>query len=211
MTIKKIAHSCIVVEEGNTRILIDPGLWSLDAKLESDIDAIVVTHQHKDHFDLETVLDLLQNNKECSIYANQEIIDRYGKELTDYIVIKNGDTFSIKGVTIEVYGEEHAFIRDGVPRIINNGLFINKRLYVPGDAYFVPPVTVDILALPVAAPWGKISEAIDYLKAVKPKIIFPIHDGMQKIYGPYHEHPKAVAEVMGISFIELLPGDMTRV
>jgi L-ascorbate metabolism protein UlaG (beta-lactamase superfamily) len=48
----------------------------------------------------------------------------------------------------------------------------------PGDALFIPPEPVDVLALPAAAPWLKISEAVEYLRAVKPSRAIPIHQGV---------------------------------
>ena len=48
----------------------------------------------------------------------------------------------------------------------------------PGDALFVPDEPVDVLAAPAAAPWMKISEAIDYLRAVAPARAVPIHQGV---------------------------------
>jgi L-ascorbate metabolism protein UlaG (beta-lactamase superfamily) len=37
---------------------------------------------------------------------------------------------------------------------------------------------VEVLALPDGAPWLKISEAIDYMLAVKPKVAIPVHDAV---------------------------------
>ena len=37
---------------------------------------------------------------------------------------------------------------------------------------------VDVLAAPAAAPWMKISEAVDYLRAVAPTHAVPIHQGI---------------------------------
>ncbi len=48
----------------------------------------------------------------------------------------------------------------------------------PGDALFVPDEPVDVLATPAAAPWMKISEAVDYLRAVAPARAVPIHQGI---------------------------------
>ena len=206
MIIKKLGHSCLVVEEGGDRIMIDPGWWNPGAENETGIHAIVATHQHEDHFDEKTVAKLLKGNPECKLYANEQLIERY-KGTFSIQPIAEGDTIAVGSMSVDVYGKEHAFIREGVPIAVNTGLLINKRVFHPGDAYLVPPTPVEILALPVAAPWGKISETIEYLKDIQPKTVFPIHDGMQKIYGPYHSHPKAVAEELGITFIALLPGD----
>ena len=37
---------------------------------------------------------------------------------------------------------------------------------------------METLALPVAGPWCKISEVIDYALKIKPKKCFPVHDGI---------------------------------
>ena len=48
----------------------------------------------------------------------------------------------------------------------------------PGDALYIPREPVDVLALPAAAPWMKISEAVEYLRAVNPQRAIPIHQGI---------------------------------
>ena len=53
----------ILIEAAETRILIDPGVLSVDAAFElEDLDAIVVTHQHPDHLDRERIGGLLERN-----------------------------------------------------------------------------------------------------------------------------------------------------
>ena len=56
----------------------------------------------------------------------------------------------------------------------------------PGDALFVPDEPVDVLATPAAAPWMKISEAVDYLRAVAPTRAVPIHQGDRRPGGARH-------------------------
>ena len=206
MTIKKIGHSCITVEQGGDKILIDPGWWNPGAENEKSVSAIFVTHQHEDHFDEKTVTALLLDNPSCTLYANQELVQRYADTIKIQ-PIEEGQIISVGGMQVEVIGKEHAFIRDGVPAVTNNGFLIDNKLFHPGDAFTIPDKKVEILALPVAAPWGKISEVITYLEKINPSFAFPIHDGMQKIYGPYHSNPKAVTEQLGGTFIELLPSD----
>lgn len=70
--------------------------------------------------------------------------------------------------------------------IENLGYFIDETLYHPGDSLSLPNEKVEVLALPVAAPWQKISETLEFAKTVNPKKCFPIHDGMLKIDGPFY-------------------------
>jgi len=65
---------------------------------------------------------------------------------------------------------------------------------------------VEILALPVAGPWMKISEAIDYALEIKPKVVFPVHDGALKILGPAHRVPSTILPEHGIKFVIIEEG-----
>ena len=51
------------------------------------------------------------------------------------------------------------------------------KFRVDGDEIVVDPgVQPDILALPLAGPWLKFGEAIDYALKLKPKMAFSVHD-----------------------------------
>ncbi len=60
----------------------------------------------------------------------------------------------------------------------NVGFMIAGRLFYPGDALTLPEKPVEVLALPAAAPWAKLSEIVDYAIAVKPTVAFPVHDSI---------------------------------
>lgn len=56
---------------------------------------------------------------------------------------------------------------------------INKHLYYPGDSFAIPEQQqIDTLALPVSAPWMKMSEAMDFCKTINAKLVFPTHDAI---------------------------------
>ncbi len=83
---------------------------------------------------------------------------------------------------------------------------IAERFFHPGDAFHKPPKKVEILALPVAGPWMKLQEAIDYALTLKPKVCFPVHDGMLKFFGPVHALPKELLGRGGVNFVVLEEG-----
>ncbi len=62
----------------------------------------------------------------------------------------------------------------------NTGYFVADKLFYPGDSFINPERVVDVLALPVAGPWCKIGDAIRYALLVRPRVAFPVHDGMIK-------------------------------
>jgi hypothetical protein len=46
-----------------------------------------------------------------------------------------------------------------------------------------PSGQVEVLFVPTAAPWLKIAEAIDYLRAVAPRTVVPIHQAVLSLQG----------------------------
>lgn len=204
MNITKYGHACLLIEEGDVRLLIDPGEYSTIPHLK-DIDAVLITHEHGDHLDMEALKKVFAENFEMRIITNEgaaKIIRDEG--LTVDVLEENNDT-QVKGVSIKRYGHEHALMYEGLPRCVNGGFMIADRLFHPGDSFFVPPVPVEILALPVSGPWMKLGECIDYAKAVNPKVVFPIHDGMLKpeCLGSSRHFPTLVLTPLGIEFRDL--------
>jgi hypothetical protein len=89
--------------------------------------------------------------------------------------VASGDRIDV-GMLIEVVGETHAIIHPDLPDLVNQGYLLNDRLFHPGDQLTTPEKSIEILAVPIGAPWLKSSEVIDYLREIRPTIAFPIHD-----------------------------------
>ena len=94
-----------------------------------------------------------------------------------------GDELQIGELTVRAVGGRHAVIHPEIPVIDNISYLVGDgghaaRLMHPGDALFVPGEPVDVLAAPAAAPWMRIAEAVDYLRAVAPARAVPIHQGI---------------------------------
>ncbi len=208
MKVTKIGHACILVEEQGVRILIDPGNFSSGQKDVRDIDAILLTHEHADHIDLETFNIVLRNNPNAKIFTNNGVGKKLNEQKIPFTLLTDGQKTEVNGVSIEGIGKLHAIIHDSIPVIENTGYLINNRLFYPGDAFTIPKKKVEILALPVAAPWMKIAEAIEYARKIRPKICFPVHDGMLQVdkRGSTRWAPEQVLSKEGIRFTEILEG-----
>jgi L-ascorbate metabolism protein UlaG (beta-lactamase superfamily) len=91
----------------------------------------------------------------------------------------------------------------------NTGFYIDETLFYPGDSFHNPKKDITILALPVAGPWMKLEEAIEYAKLIKPKVVFPVHDGMlrqEHQLGPTRRLPTLLLEPLGIKFVDMTEG-----
>lgn len=178
MKIKKIGHCCLVIEENGLRIMTDPGAFSTKQFEEKNIDIILITHEHQDHFHLESLNVVLQNNPKAKIITNHSVGKLLAKEGAAHEILEHGNSTNFGGVLIEGFGEKHAVIYENFGQVQNTGYFISNKLFYPGDSFFSPSKPVEILAVPVAGPWVKASDVVDFAKGVKPKICFPVHDGI---------------------------------
>ena len=177
MKITKYGHACLLVEEGDATVLLDPGMWNAPPDALG-IDAVLITHEHQDHIDIEQLKMVLGNNPETTVYTHEAV----GALLTEagiaYTPVAEGEVITVNGVSVQGFGHDHAVIY-GTSPCRNMGYLIGEKLYVPGDAlHDVPNKPVEVLALPTGAPWMKLAEAIEYAKKVQPKVVFPIHDAI---------------------------------
>jgi L-ascorbate metabolism protein UlaG (beta-lactamase superfamily) len=168
----------MLVEEGGVRILFDPGSFSTTQNELTGLEALLITHEHGDHLTMDSVKAIVANNPDVQIFTNKSVHALLEKEGIASTVLMHGEKAGIKGISIEAVGKDHAILISGVPPIENVGFMVAERLFYPGDALTIPATQVEILALPAAAPWSKISEIIEYAIAIKPKVAFPVHDSI---------------------------------
>ncbi len=179
MQITRFGHAAVLVEAADTRVLIDPGAFSLDATFELEgLDAIIVTHQHVDHVDTTRGPGLLERNPEAVLLCDPESASVL--EFGSWSEHVDGTETTVGGITIRGVGAQHAVILPQIPRITNVGVTLTAdgepTVFHPGDSYETAPDGVDVLALPLSAPWAKASETVDFVQRVSPTTLFPIHD-----------------------------------
>ncbi len=177
MRLSHFRHSCILVELNGAKILFDPGNFSHGFEGITGLDAIFITHQHPDHMDARRLPALVDANPGAALFADPQTAAQLGDSWT---AVGPGDVAPVGAIQVLGAGGRHAVIHPDIPVIDNTVYLVGTadnpgQLMHPGDSLFVPEQPVDILALPAAAPWMKISETVDYLRAVKPRFAFPIH------------------------------------
>lgn len=177
MRLTKYEHACVLIDDGEARILIDPGTYSSGFESLTGLTAILITHQHADHVDLDRIGGLVAANPQAAVFADEataEVLRERGVEAT---VAAQGDRLDV-GTEVTVHGVNHAIIHPDIPIIPNVGFLVSGRLFHPGDAFTVPDPPVDVLCLPTGAPWLKVAEAVDYLRSLAPRVAVPIHEAV---------------------------------
>lgn len=166
MRITKLTHAAVRVAIGDAVLVIDPGVWSEPDELEGAA-AVLITHEHADHVDPIRLAAL-----GVPIFAPRGA----HIEGLPYTEVAPGSVFTAAGVRVQAVGDRHAKIVDDQPNCPNFGYLVDDRLYHPGDALALPGVPVDTLLLPMAGPWLKVEEAIEFARVVAPERALGIHD-----------------------------------
>ncbi|MFD3935974.1 MBL fold metallo-hydrolase [Streptomyces sp. NPDC058611] len=209
MKLTKRLHSCVELEKDGRRLVIDPGAFS-EPDAGRGADALLVTHEHPDHFEEGRLRAVLDANPAAELWTLRSVAGKLAPAYPGRVhTVGHGDAFTAAGFDVQVHGELHAVIHPDIPRITNVGFLVDGSLFHPGDALTVPGTPVDTLMLPVHAPWNKIAEVIDYVREVKPRRAVDIHDAyLSDIARPIYDG--ALAALGGAGHGRLTAGDSTE-
>jgi L-ascorbate metabolism protein UlaG (beta-lactamase superfamily) len=202
----KYGHACVRLDLAGGSVVLDPGTYSPDADLAGVAD-VLVTHEHADHLDVDRLVPLVRGGVRLHTTADvaAPLATDHGVEVH---AVGPGETFTVAGVDVQVVGGQHAEIYDGLPACANVG-FVLAGVYHPGDALHVPDVEVETLLVPVSAPWLKLREALDFVRAVGPARALPIHDAMFSDIGNAGVD-RWMVQRGGTDYARLAPGESTE-
>jgi L-ascorbate metabolism protein UlaG (beta-lactamase superfamily) len=175
MKITKFLHSCLVVEDQNMTFLFDPGIFTynaqaLDLGKIAKLDYLLITHEHADHFHMPLIHAIVAKFPQVKIITNKSIVSLLQKE--NIVASSQKDQF------VQTENSSHEKLWDLKPPE-NVVIHILNRLTHVGDSLHFSK-THEILILPITAPWGSTTEAVNKALSIKPKVIIPVHDWMWK-------------------------------
>ena len=206
MKVTKYEHATLLIERADDLLVIDPGSFLTPPDFHGTV-AVVITHEHADHWTPEQLRRVLEDSPEARIFGPQGVVDAASEFEVE--VVTAGQTVEIGAFTLLFFGGRHNVIHASIPVVDNLGVLVNDELFHPGDSYTVPDVPVETLAAPVGAPWLKIGEAMDYVLAVGAGRVFPIHEMTLSVAGFGLHSPRlerATTERGGEYFV-LAPGE----
>jgi len=213
MKISKHVHSCLLIEEAGMVFLFDPGNYTSDEKaldLEkiTQLDYLLITHEHQDHMDLGLIKEILAKFPEVKIFSNSSVAEILGNPPAG-----GGIEVQTKGddlVTLEEVPHEKIFMSNTVAK--NVMFIIAGKFSHPGDSHHFE-TSSEILALPVQAPWGSTTDAVELAVKLNPKIIIPIHDWHwnEKARKSMYQRLEEYFKPLGIGFIGLETGEVIEV
>ncbi|WP_433010565.1 MBL fold metallo-hydrolase [Kribbella sp. CA-294648] len=205
MKLTKYSHACVKLEKDGKVLLVDPGNFAEDAAFEG-IDAILVTHEHPDHFDVDRLKTV-----NVPIWTNAGVAAQAGELAERVQVVADGDVFEAAGFAVRAYGKDHAVILPelGVP-CQNVGYLIEDAVYHPGDSFTRPDRKVHTNLVPIGGPWFSLPPAVEYARAVEAEQTLGIHEAPLSPVG--HGQMKRFLDGQGDRpFLLVTPGDSVEV
>ena len=200
MKITWLGQAGLMFETENKIILVDPYLSDnvknfepknyrrvpVDERfLKINPDVIIITHNHLDHLDKETLKYYLTEDAHCLVLApngSWQELRKFGGN-SNYVLFNNGTTWTEGNVTFTAVKAEHSD-----PYAI--GVIISaegKNYYVTGDTLYneqvfetLPDVEIEAVFLPVNGVGNNmnVADAARFARRVNAKHTVPIHYGM---------------------------------
>lgn len=210
MRVTKFEHAALTLVEAGKTLVIDPGSYTAPLGDLDDVVAIVLTHEHPDHWTPDHLDRILGTFPGTPIFGPEGVAKAAAGY--DVTVVHPGDTVDADPFRLEFFGGRHAVIHSSIPVIDNVGVLVNDEFYYPGDSFAVPSGReIALLAAPVGAPWLKIGEAMDFVLAVAPRRAFSTHDMTLSVVGRDAGRARLrwAVEQGGGEFLALDPGEAT--
>jgi len=179
-----ISHATAVLKWDNTVIYSDPIYGSDKFKSQPSPDIVFVTHEHGDHFDLETLQSVL--TPDTTFVLPESVAEKLPEGFPfSPIIMKNGDSvkhgeFTITAVPSYNIREEalerHPKGRDNGYVIKHNGI----KVYFSGDSEDTSEMRalydIDIAFIAMNLPYTMgVESAADAVLEFKPKKVYPYH------------------------------------
>jgi L-ascorbate metabolism protein UlaG (beta-lactamase superfamily) len=158
---------------------------------------------------VESLKEVLKNNPQAQVITNSGVGAKLKELEISFSLLEGPQSTTVKEVLIEAFEGKHEEIFEEIGQVQNTGYFVDNKLFYPGDSYIDPKKSVDVLALPVAGPWCRIKNSIEYAMRLKPRIAFPVHDGqlIKEKIGGFHGAPQNMLPKNGIEFVIMNEGD----
>lgn len=181
-------HSCVsvraTVPSGSVHVLLDPGDLTAPLDAVGSVDAVLVTHEHADHLDLNQ-LQRIDPAGGVPVYGPGGVLKQLASGGRPGATAVTAGPLDLGGLTVEVMNAPHELIHPELPLPENLAYLIDGCILAPGDSFLVPPSPVDTLLLPIGGPWLKLAETIEYLRALTPRRAILVHGAG---LAPAHQH-----------------------
>jgi L-ascorbate metabolism protein UlaG (beta-lactamase superfamily) len=160
-------------------LYIDP--WGI-TEGSPKADAILYSHGHGDHFDLDDLARIRQDS--TAIYAPADVAAQVSGQVN---VVAPGDAFEVLGYSVDAVPaynvkEERLGFHPRSSGWVGYVFTIDGiRYYHAGDSDLIPemePLSCDVALIPIGGHYTMdVTEAAEAVKVIKPRLVVPMHFG----------------------------------
>ena len=157
------------------------------------LDCIITTHPHWDHYDVDSIPELMSNNK-TQLYASvdcEELVKSESITNQNIDYVKPGDHKECGDFSIDFINCDHG---TGAPDAVGVIVTVDgKRILEVGDSClrldrtqeYLSAGSIDVMIAPINGVYGNLNEqdCVDLCKALNPRITVPCHYGMFASHG----------------------------
>ncbi|OGY27755.1 MAG: hypothetical protein A2864_00850 [Candidatus Woykebacteria bacterium RIFCSPHIGHO2_01_FULL_39_12] len=218
MRITKFPQSNFLIEEAESKILIDPGFLTFEKytpNIFGKLKAVLITHQHADHLEVEALK--YWQREHVPIFGNDDVAHTLAAKKIKVKKVGIDNELSIGSFKIRTIDIAHCrllfcsgcrqtIIADSIsldkkcalhpnlqPQTVegppNTGYLINGTFFHPGDGISLSGLKVPNAAIPITGPTIDYSAAWTLAEALGAKIVIPMH----------YSHPKFPASPVEFS------------
>ncbi|WP_127793732.1 MBL fold metallo-hydrolase [Agromyces sp. LHK192] len=210
MRLTKLEHATLVLEKPGGAVVIDPGKFTGEFDAPDELVAIVITHEHDDHWTPGHLARLADAAPDARVLGPEGVVRAAAAQGLVVEAVAPGDEIDAGPFRLRFFGGGHAVIHASIPVIDNLGVVVDETFVYAGDSFSVPDVEdVAVLAVPANAPWMKIAESIDFVLEVSPRRAFGTHDALLSQPGKDLAHSRLgwATEQGGGTYLPLAAGD----
>lgn len=182
MKITKFGHACLLIEQDDTHLMIDPGSFTKLPENLPSIDAVIVSEEHYDHLNVDNLQKVASASPDLRVFTTQSVTQTIANHDFSVQAITDETTIDIGSLKITLKPVEHATVYQKSP-CTSLTIAINNDLYYPSDSFTVTDQQFKLLALPTSGPWFKVSEAIEFANSVSSDMIITTHNGLNSDTG----------------------------
>jgi L-ascorbate metabolism protein UlaG (beta-lactamase superfamily) len=218
MKLTKFTHACVRLEKDGRALVFDPGTFSETDRALAGAGAVLITHEHADHIDVDAVVAALLASESLQLFAPAGVAAQLREKAAGagsrIHSVAPGEDFETAGFAIRSFGGQHALIHPQIPVVANIGYVVDSNVYHPGDSFIIPDgLDVQTLLVPIHAPWNKVGEVVDFVIGVRAPKAFPIHDALLNPggLGIVEGHVTRFGAKYGTEYRHLSSGDSVEV